>query len=74
MSSTSTCQHQHSIGFFGYLTLILVVFKIAGKQFPNEISDWSWWTVFMPVIIQTVFVFLVAVVDILVDRAKGTSK
>lgn len=42
-----------SLGFLGALTLIFVVAKLWG------IIDWSWWLVFLPVIISFGFALII---------------
>ena len=49
-----------SLGFLGALTLIFVVAKLWG------IVDWSWWLVFLPVIISFGLVLSILLVILLV--------
>lgn len=44
------------IGFFGLLTVALIVLKLSG------IIKWSWALVFLPIVIYTVFVFILVIV------------
>lgn len=47
-SSSST-----GIGFFGLLTIVLIVLKLTG------VVDWSWWIVFLPLLIPLAIVTVV---------------
>lgn len=49
---TSSSSSSYGIGFCGVLTLIFVVFKLLGY------ITWSWWLVFLPIIIPAGIVLL----------------
>ncbi len=48
------------IGFLGALSLIFVVAKLAG------VVDWSWWIVFLPVLIPLIVLGVVGVFMLLI--------
>ena len=52
------------IGFFGLLTVALIVLKLSG------IIKWSWALVFLPIVIYTVFVFVLVIILILIGGRK----
>lgn len=47
--SESTSSSSSGIGFFGLLTIVLVVAKLWGK------IDWSWWWVFAPMFVGVAY-------------------
>lgn len=55
------------IGFFGILTLLFVVAKLAGA------IDWSWWLVFAPAIFGGVlgFVFTLFIIIFSLNTTKN---
>ena len=63
--------HQRSggIGFAGLLTIVFVLLKAF------NVVDWSWWIVFLPVIISVgillivgIIAFIIAFIIVLVDK------
>lgn len=62
---TKVIYKRGGIGFLSILTLIFVVAKITG------FLSWSWWLVFLPVILPFAFmllVFLVVLIMFIVDE------
>lgn len=58
-------QQHHSpghggIGFLGALSLIFVIAKLAGAV------DWSWWVVFLPVLVPLIVLGVVGMVMLLI--------
>lgn len=45
-----------SVGFFGLLTVALIVLKLSG------VITWSWELVFLPILIYTAVVFVLVIV------------
>ena len=65
MADSHSSNAASGIGFFGLLTLIFVVLKLVGAHFATPVAHWSWWLVFSPMILGTVF-WIVIVVAIFV--------
>lgn len=47
------------IGFFGVLTIVLIVLKLC------KVISWSWWLVFMPLIVSTLIGFILGILLII---------
>ncbi len=54
------------LGFAHILTLIFVVFKLIGF-----IDKWSWWLVFLPVIIVFALAVLMSILEGLIEGRKS---
>jgi len=58
--SESKINYNGGIGFFGFLTLLFIAFKIT------SVIDWSWWWVLSPILIPWIIIMILFVVGILV--------
>jgi hypothetical protein len=52
------------MGFFGFLTCIFVVLKLLG------VIAWSWWLVFLPLIISVVLVVATFILNLVLEFKK----
>lgn len=52
------------MGIFGFLTCIFVVLKLLG------VIAWSWWLVFLPLIISVVLVVVLFILNLVVEAKK----
>ena len=51
-----------SLGFFDVLCLIFIVLKLT------HVISWSWWIVFLPMIIQIIIMIIVIIVLFILDK------
>jgi len=58
--SESKINYNGGIGFFGFLTLLFIAFKIT------SVIDWSWWWVLSPILIPWAIIIAVIIVVIIV--------
>lgn len=49
--ATASASAFGGLGLSGCLTLLFVVLKLVGEQFPTPVADWSWWLVFSPLLV-----------------------
>lgn len=51
-----------NLGFFDVLCLIFIVLKLT------HVINWSWWIVFLPMIIQIIIMIIVIIVLFILDK------
>lgn len=66
-ASEKTKYSSGGIGFFGLLQVAFIILKVTG------LVDWSWWTVFIPLMINAglfVLILLIAAIAVVINEIK----